>query len=338
MDKVSIIIPVYNGEKYLQKCIESLINQTYKNIEIIFLNDGSIDNSIKILQKYQKKDKRITLINKENTGVSDTRNIGISKATGKYICFCDCDDEYSPNYIELMHNTAVKFNVDVVKCNYKVVDSSNNPISSGDISDISNKKYNSKEIKEIIIPRLLNGNIPCFSHLIMIKKDALNSKFPLNIAMMEDVVFYLNLFSKINSLYILYNQLYTIMYNEEGATNNIKNYERNIKNIITVNQYIKDILKDNQLNSINNIESLNINTLNSISDFIFRHYLYNKDDTIQMIKNIQSNHLSSIINSTNLKKINIQRRIIIILVQKNKYLLLKIYFILRKIIYKLKRR
>ena len=92
MDKISIIVPIYNCEKYLKRCLESIINQTYNNLEIILLNDGSSDNSLKIIKEYKKKDNRIIVIDKKNTGVSDTRNIGIQKASGKYICFCDSDD------------------------------------------------------------------------------------------------------------------------------------------------------------------------------------------------------------------------------------------------------
>ena len=89
---VSIILPIYNAEKYLERCLESIITQTYANIEIILINDGSTDNSINIIKEYAIKDSRIIIIDKENEGVSVARNIGILKARGKYICFVDADD------------------------------------------------------------------------------------------------------------------------------------------------------------------------------------------------------------------------------------------------------
>ena len=92
MDKVSIVIPVYNAEKYLEECLNSIVNQTYRNIEIILINDGSKDNSFSICQRYAQNDSRIKLINQENSGVSKTRNRGIDEATGKYILFVDSDD------------------------------------------------------------------------------------------------------------------------------------------------------------------------------------------------------------------------------------------------------
>ena len=97
---VSIIVPVYNGEKYLARCIESLVSQTYKDIEVIIIDDGSKDDSAKIAQDYAEKDQRITLLTKENSGVSDARNIGMDKAKGEYIVFVDCDDYADEEYVE----------------------------------------------------------------------------------------------------------------------------------------------------------------------------------------------------------------------------------------------
>ena len=97
---ISIVIPVYKVELYLEKCIESIINQTYKNLEIIIVDDGSPDNCPQICDEYSKKDKRIKVIHKENGGLSDARNAGIDIATGKYIAFVDSDDYVSDDYVE----------------------------------------------------------------------------------------------------------------------------------------------------------------------------------------------------------------------------------------------
>ena len=97
---ISIIIPVYNVELDLEKCLESIINQTYKNIEIILIDDGSTDNSGKICDIYAEKDCRIELLKQENSGVCSARNLGISKATGEYVTFVDADDWIEEDYIE----------------------------------------------------------------------------------------------------------------------------------------------------------------------------------------------------------------------------------------------
>lgn len=97
---VSIVIPIYNSSKYLKKCIESIKNQSYKNLEIILVDDGSTDDSPKIIQEYAKKDSRIIIISQKNTGQSSARNAGIKKATGEYISFIDSDDEIDLSFIE----------------------------------------------------------------------------------------------------------------------------------------------------------------------------------------------------------------------------------------------
>lgn len=87
MSKVSVIVPIYNSEKTINRCVESIINQTYKDIEILLINDGSIDNTLNILNDYANKDKRIVVINKKNEGVSKTKNLGIKKAKSEFIMF-----------------------------------------------------------------------------------------------------------------------------------------------------------------------------------------------------------------------------------------------------------
>lgn len=92
MRKVSIVVPVYNVEQYLERCIESICNQSYKNLEVILVNDGSTDQSPQICDKYARKDDRIKVLHKENGGLSDARNVGLSYVTGEYVYFCDSDD------------------------------------------------------------------------------------------------------------------------------------------------------------------------------------------------------------------------------------------------------
>lgn len=119
-DLVSIIVPVYNVEKYLRQCIDSIINQTYKNIEIILVDDGSTDNSGKICDEYAKKDKRIKVIHKKNGGLSDARNVGIEKATGETLSFVDSDDFVEEDMIETMFNELIKKNVKIVVHGYYI--------------------------------------------------------------------------------------------------------------------------------------------------------------------------------------------------------------------------
>lgn len=116
MVKVSLIVPVYNTAKYLRKCIDSILNQTLKEIEVIIINDGSKDNSEDIIKSY--KDERITYIKKRNEGIGKTRNLGIDKAKGEFIAFVDSDDYLSANFCEVLYNKANTSGCDLVICDY----------------------------------------------------------------------------------------------------------------------------------------------------------------------------------------------------------------------------
>lgn len=110
--KISVVVPIYNVEKYLARCLDSLVKQTLKDIEIICINDGSLDNSNKIAQSYAKKDSRIILINQANKGLSAARNVGIDAARGKYISFVDSDDWIDLDFLEKLYIVAEKYNAD----------------------------------------------------------------------------------------------------------------------------------------------------------------------------------------------------------------------------------
>lgn len=117
-DKISVIVPVYNVEKYLVQCLESLIKQTFYNIEIILINDGSTDSSGSICEEYSNRDNRIKVIHKKNGGVSSARNAGLKEASGNWISFVDPDDWMADDMYEILINNASKFNVDIAVCQY----------------------------------------------------------------------------------------------------------------------------------------------------------------------------------------------------------------------------
>lgn len=116
--QVSIIVPVYNVENYIERCLNSLVNQTFKDIEIITINDGSTDKSLELLNKYAKEDIRVSVIDLGDEGVSYCRNLGIEKANGKYIMFVDSDDWIDSNMVEVMYKKAEENNLDLVMCSY----------------------------------------------------------------------------------------------------------------------------------------------------------------------------------------------------------------------------
>ena len=115
MAKISVVVPVYNVEKYLKECINSIINQTLEDIEIICVNDGSTDSSLEILNDYAKKDSRIIVINKSNSGYGHTMNMGLNAASGEYIGIIESDDFADKNMFEDLYKLAKEYDADIVK-------------------------------------------------------------------------------------------------------------------------------------------------------------------------------------------------------------------------------
>lgn len=132
MCKISVIVPVFNCEKYIERCIKSVLSQTFLNFELIIVDDGSTDNSFTICQVYEKKDSRIKVIHQENYGVSSARNKGINESNGLYITFLDSDDWISEVYLERMIRIAEMNNADMVICKYKMINTYEKDIPSED--------------------------------------------------------------------------------------------------------------------------------------------------------------------------------------------------------------
>lgn len=120
-DLISVIVPVYNVEKYVEKCLKSIMNQTYKNLEIIVINDGTLDNSLAICEKLAQKDSRIKVLSKKNGGLASARNYGLKHANGKYVGFVDSDDYIEPDMYQYLHELLISNNSQVAICNHNIV-------------------------------------------------------------------------------------------------------------------------------------------------------------------------------------------------------------------------
>lgn len=128
MDKISVVVPVYNSEKYLQKCIDSILNQSFTNIEVLLVDDGSSDKSMQICRQYSEQDNRVKVFYKENSGVSDTRNFGLDKSSGNYIVFIDSDDWIDKEYLNVLYKNLINYDADVSVCNFTVGNDQNKSI------------------------------------------------------------------------------------------------------------------------------------------------------------------------------------------------------------------
>lgn len=159
-DLISVIVPIYNVEQYLERCIDSILQQTYENIEIILVNDGSLDNCGEICDRYKEIDDRIKVVHKKNGGLSDARNAGLDVAIGTYVIFIDSDDYVEKDLIEESYDYMVNNNLDLVSFNYRKVDEEGKVIEES-VLDIDESIY---DIDEIGIDNYIIKNIYTYKH------------------------------------------------------------------------------------------------------------------------------------------------------------------------------
>lgn len=211
-EKISIIVPIYNAEEWLEKCIESIINQTYKNIEILLINDGSTDNSLKICEKFAKKDSRIIVIDKSNEGVSKTRNVGIEKSTGNYIKFVDSDDWIEENICEELLKLIKEEKTDLAICGlniYKHNQILRTPHLKKKIVEIKKGIEEFKYINKVFAS-------PCNK---LYKKEKIKELFKIDLDSGEDLLFNLEYLKNIDKISITEKCLYNVCLDNETSLN-----------------------------------------------------------------------------------------------------------------------
>lgn len=229
MVKFSIIVPVYNVEKYLGECIESLINQTYKDFEIILVDDGSLDNSPKICDEYAAKDNRIKVIHKENGGVTSARKVGVNNAIGDYIVCVDADDWVEDTYLEEFVKAIEIDNSEVICCEYYTDDGTKKTYSPLCYSE---GLYKREDIKKEIFPILIEGS-DCryFPNSVAVKavKTELFVKYQNlvddGIRIGEDAAVIKPCIYDSNSIFIIKKPLYYYRYNPSSATKSKKAFD-----------------------------------------------------------------------------------------------------------------
>lgn len=331
--KISIIVPCYNSEKYLHRCIESIINQTYKNIEIILINDGSTDKTLEILEEFQRKDDRILIINKANSGVSDSRNIGIDRASGRYIMFVDADDFLEINAVQILYDCSKKNKADVVRARYKRIEN-NNIVSECDID-----KYNNFNIKKLLYD-ILSGKLGCYVWALIIKKDFLiknNLKFDNRLTIMEDQLFYINILLKGN-IYFCNNLVYNYVINATSATQNMEKYVYIYSEMLKAKEIILKTLESNRLldDMLRNTANNTI-IVNGVCYSLWNLYKSgNKEIYEEFLSYIEENNkINSTLKNISYKKIRIDKIIELKLIINKKYNILKLFYGIKLIIYKL---
>lgn len=220
---ISIIIPVYNAERYIRRCIESVLSQTYKEIQVILINDGSTDNTLSILEEYSRSDSRIQLINKDNSGVSKTRNIGIDISDGEYIGFVDADDYLEPEMYEKLYNAIKKTAADVACCGYyQDFDTYKYEISVDDSLLADNKTYyelcGTSNILGQYFRQDIRSGIGDGNWNKLFRKDIISDIRYDNTLYCEDVDFQIKVFEKCKKVVCIKEMLYHYVDNSFSAT------------------------------------------------------------------------------------------------------------------------
>lgn len=210
MKTISVIVPVYNVEGYLEKCVDSIINQSYKNLEIILVDDGSTDNSPVICDSYAEKDNRIKVIHKENGGLSDARNAGIKVASGEYLGFIDSDDYIDTRMYEILHSNIEKYQCDLAVCSFY------HSYKSGNVC----KGNNTKNI-EVMDSKQSIKNLNCIHPMAwnkLYKKSIFNNLlYPVG-RYNEDTFIIMDILTSIESCVVVDEPLYYYVMREQSIT------------------------------------------------------------------------------------------------------------------------
>ncbi len=293
-DLISVIIPVYNSSERLDICVNSILNQSYSNLEIVLVDDGSTDNSLEIINSYVKKDSRVKGYHKNNGGVSSTRNYGLKVANGKFISFIDSDDYIDKEYFKTLLKHQKINNSDIVRCGYH----------------LNNKSYSIVNVKEVYVNFEFENKL-IFDEMLktykfnsvwgqLIKKSVIKEvKFDESLSMGEDFEFNINIIKNSSIVTLIPDVLYYYYYNNNGM-NYSKNKKKILKKIFDINSIYSNILNDSCFNA----NLIQVRYINEIFPHILDIISYKYKDYLKEIKMIRNDSFLSFErkSNNNLKK------------------------------------
>jgi glycosyltransferase involved in cell wall biosynthesis len=294
--KISIIVPVYNCEKYLKKCIESILSQTYKNIEIILVNDGSLDNCGQICDEYKLKDSRIVVIHQENRGLSGARNSGLEVVTGNYIGFVDSDDWVGKEMYEVMLNVALKYDLNIVECG----------INETGLET----EYNNTELNIVFensfeaLQRIIKNSDFSVCKKLYKKETIKDAKFLLN-RTSEDVYFAVENIPKIKKMGYFEFPFYNYRPNPKSITKspyNIKRFDDSISASLYLEKVLKTLICNNndRKQGVKEQELLTIVQNFILNELVYHYKMLNYNPNIDP-KYVHRKRLKKLINNNYFK-------------------------------------
>ncbi len=316
-DLISVIVPIYNAEKYLNNCIDSIIDQSYQNIEIILVDDGSIDETQKICDSYANLDSRIKVYHKSNGGVSSARNYGLKKAKGKWISFVDSDDWLDKDYFKILHDS-ISSDVSIVCCGYKRTSGTQVECINSDGKELY---FTGTEF----IEKLLNvQNGYGFVHTKIYKKELIDGvSFNETLKVAEDALFNMQVSKKANKIKVINKSLYNYRVTGESAVRKFdENYiNKYIDGMNACSDFINNYYSDNQIIMTNLKNFVSYHLL-----LIAVHYCYNPKNQIKdkqkLLKDTCNIELfKNAVENCNYQDLSITRKITLFTLKK------KLYFI-----------
>ena len=269
---VSVIIPAYNAEKTLEKCVESVMRQKCQEFEVIIVDDGSIDNTFTICELLKKRDKRISIIHQKNGGSSAARNAGINKAKGEYLVFIDGDDAVDELFLYKLLSPAIEKNLDIVMCGITVCyQQQNYSVKNGfEKREIITK---CEEVSKLIYESCENGMIysPCNK---LYKRDIILDRelyFPLNKEPIEDILFNCEYLKHVQTIAVIPECLY--YYNKNDIESNVTRYRKNIWDLSLKRSFaVQSLFQYWKLNSTKHMQWLALEYIGGKSDCISNCY------------------------------------------------------------------
>ncbi|MBE6534229.1 MAG: glycosyltransferase [Ruminococcaceae bacterium] len=279
MSKISVIVPVYNVEKYISSCLDSILSQTHTDLEIICVNDGSTDSSGQILDEYAKKDSRIKVFHKENGGVSSARNLALENATGEYIGFVDSDDYIAPDMYSSLLSNIVDNNADIAECGIAYV------TENGDAKNGVSKVYSLSEQKQILKAFFLKDMGIVIWNKIFKSEIVNNQRFNENYKIGEDSLFLYNCLKDANKIVGIDTVGYYYLQRESSVMHNVVDKKR-LKLFEIVDCWLEENKHDKELyGSVVKRDAV-------LSVFVMDAALKNRQENTEVIKMLRRRLLS----------------------------------------------
>ena len=335
---VSVVVPIYNVERYLSRCLNSIVNQTYKNLDIILVDDESLDRCPIICDEWAKKDSRIKVVHKKNQGLGMARNTGIDNASGEYICFIDSDDYIEVDTIEKVYDCMVKNHADITIFSMKSVNAEGKEVSSC-VPNLPKKVYKGKENLNYILPNMI-ANDPVSGKKLGLNMSACASMYSMKMIneckwrfvsereyISEDFFSLLVLYKNVNKVAIEPKGIYYYCYNEESLTHTFDKGR-----YIRINECYKAMIKfvdENKYPMVvkQNLYSQYLGGIIAAMKLIVKSDSKYKDKLKYLIDIVEDVYLQQSIYNIEISRESLQRKVFINLIKKK--CAKRIYFLIK---------